>query len=82
MKKIILLALFTLSLVASEAKTKKQKQADALKEAMAKEQKYAQEQMFYQGAEYDLGSYEVNPNSVDDMPLMENQDDFDMDDVY
>ena len=83
MKKIfLLLALVSITLMATEAKTKAQKAADALEEAMAKEKQYAKEQMFYQGDEYDLGSYEVNPNSIDDMPLMENQDDFDMDDVY
>jgi len=53
-----------------------------LEKQMEREKKYAKEQRFYQGSEYDLSSFEVNKNSLDSIPLIEPDYDFDMDDVY
>jgi len=62
--------------------TKADKEAKQLEEQMKKEEKFAKEQRFYQGAEYDLSSYEVDKSSLDSVPLIEPDYDFDMDDVY
>ena len=62
--------------------SKAKKEAKQLAEQMKKEKKFAKEQRFYQGAEYDLSSYEVDKSSLDSIPLIEPDYDFDMDDVY
>ena len=49
---------------------------------MKKEKKYAKEMVFYQGDDYDLKSHEVDPDALADVPLIEPDYDFDMDDVY
>lgn len=46
-----------------------------------KEKKYAKEQTFYQGANYNLKDAEVNQDSLSDVPILE-LDDLDMDSVY
>jgi len=53
-----------------------------LEEQMKKEQKFAKEQRFYQGDEYDLSTYEVDLSTLDSIPLIEPDYDFNMDDVY
>ena len=53
-----------------------------LEKQMEREKKYAKEQRFYQGSEYDLSSFEIDKNSLDNIPLIEPDYDFDMDDVY
>ena len=53
-----------------------------VKEQMEKEKKYAQEQSFAQGADYDLSAHEVDPNALPDVPLLEPDYDFDITDVY
>jgi len=65
------------SLTAQEKRTNEQVAA-----AMKKEQRYAQEQTFYQGEDYNLSDLEVDPNIVDSIPSLEPDYDFDMDDVY
>jgi len=45
--------------------TKKQVQ-----EQMKREEKYAKEQVFYQGDDYDLSQHDVNENSLDSVPLL------------
>ena len=49
---------------------------------MKKEKKYAKEMIFYQGDDYDLSAHEVDPNSLPDVPLIEPDYDFEIDDVY
>jgi exopolysaccharide biosynthesis protein len=63
----------------TKIETKASKQ---LKKQMQREAKFAKEQRFYQGKDYDLSYAEVDPNSLDDIPLIEPDYDFDMDDVY
>ena len=57
--------------------TKKQ-----VKEQMKREEKYAKEQMFYQGDDYDLSQHNVNKDSLDSVPVIEPEYDFDITDVY
>jgi len=66
----------------SNSTVQAQKEAKQLEEQIKKEKKFAQEQRFYQGDEYDLSSYEVDSSSLDSIPLIEPDYDFDMDDVY
>jgi len=47
-----------------------------------KEEKYAKEQKFYQGNEYNLSSAEINPDSLSSIEAIEPDYDFNMDDVY
>jgi len=51
----------------------------AVKKAMELEKKYAKEQRFYQGAEYDLKSKEFDPDTLKKVPTIEPDYDFDMD---
>jgi hypothetical protein len=53
-----------------------------IKKQMEREKKYAKEQRFYEGKEYDLNSEQVDPAIVDKVPVIEPEDDFDMSDVY
>lgn len=53
-----------------------------VKEQMEREKKYAEEQSFAQGDDYDLKAVEVNQDSLDSVPLMEPDYDFDITDVY
>ena len=49
-----------------------------IEKQMEKEKKYAKEKAFYQGKDYDLKSYEIDPDSLPDVPSLESDDDFDM----
>jgi len=49
---------------------------------MKREEKFAKEQTFYQGDDYDLSYAEVNQDALDSVPLIEPDYDFNMDDVY
>jgi len=59
------------------------KRANAqLKKQQEREEKFAREQTFYMGKNHDLSYAEINPDSIDSVPLIEPDYDFDMDDVY
>jgi len=53
-----------------------------IQEQIKREEQYAKEQIFHQGKNYDLSSSEVDPNSLDAIPAIEPDYDFNMDDVY
>jgi hypothetical protein len=53
-----------------------------VKEQMAREAEYAKSQSFAQGDDYDLKAVEVNVKSLDNIPSIEPDYDFDMTDVY
>ncbi len=53
-----------------------------IKKQMEREKKYAKEQRFYEGKEYDLNSERVDPAIIDKVPVIQPEDDFDMSDVY
>ncbi len=61
---------------------KKLREQQQVKEQMEREKKYAKEQRFYQGDEYDLSSAEVDQNNLADVPHLQPDYDFSMDDVY
>ena len=59
------------------------KTKEAIKKAMELEKKYAKEQRFYQGSEYNLESKELDPDTLKKIPAIEPDYDFDMDEgVY
>ncbi len=62
------------------AKAKRAKQQ--IEEQMKREEKYAKEQTFYQGKNFDLSELEVDPKSLDAIPDLEPDYSFNMDDVY
>lgn len=62
--------------------TQKEREAKQLKIDMEKEKKFAKEQVFYMGEDYNLKGAEVNPDSLKNIKELENLDDFDMNDVY
>jgi hypothetical protein len=53
-----------------------------LQEQIEKEKRFAKEQKFYQGKEYNLSEEKVDPKDVDSIPMIEPENDFDMTDVY
>jgi Ni/Co efflux regulator RcnB len=66
----------------SKKPTQEELEAQQVKEQMEREQKYAKEQKFYQGDEYDLKAVEVNQKSLESLPVIEPDYDFDITDVY
>ncbi len=63
--------------ISKDARLKKE-----LQEQMEREKKYAREQKFYQGDEYNLSEHEVDPDALKDIPVIEPDYDFDITDVY
>ena len=71
MKNIFVLILVINSFLFSlDAKQETQTDIEVRKQ-LEKEKKYAQEQTFYQGSDYNLKSFEVNPDAVKDKPEMD-----------
>ncbi len=72
-------------MASDSAKSDKDRKARAekqLKKEMENEKKYAKEQTFYSAENYDFKGAEVNKDSLDSVPELEPQYDFDMDSVY
>ena len=90
MKNIFMLLLLTLmgSLLLSaksiehKKDTKEKLTEKHLKEQMEREKKFAKEQRFYKGKEYDISAQKIDPKDLDSIPLIEPENDFDMTDVY
>ena len=94
MKKIVILALSMVILYAennqsiqnetkqksidSNQSVKKDKVEKQVQEQMEREKKYAKEQTFYQGSDYNLSAFEVEEDSLPDVPALEPDYDFDM----
>ncbi len=55
---------------------------EQLKKQIEREKKFAKEQTFYQGEDYDLDYAKINQETIDSVPLLEPDYDFNMDDVY
>ena len=53
-----------------------------IQKAMEQEKKFAKEQRFYHGKEYDLKSKEVDEKTIQSVPSIEPDYDFDITDVY
>ncbi len=83
MKKILILTIIGGALLLADSndtnssKDKSKINAEIEKQ-MEKEKKYAKEKAFYQGKDYDLKSYEIDPDSLPDVPSLEPDYDFDM----
>ena len=83
MKILLLIPMLFISLQVSANPISKNNIADKeLQKQIEKEKKYAKEQKFYQKKDYDLKSMEVNIDSLNSIPDTQEEDDFDMDDVY
>ncbi|QOP46561.1 hypothetical protein [Sulfurimonas paralvinellae] len=62
--------------------TAEELKAKHVQEQMQKEKRFAKEQKFYQGKEYNLSEQKVDPNDLDSIPDIKPDYDFDMTDVY
>jgi len=94
MKKFFLLLLFVGSVGFADANTTKEVDTNEtnltkedlvkkqIEEQMKREEKYAKEQKFYQGSEYNLSEAQVNEKSLSTIPVIEPDFDFNMDDTY
>ena len=83
MKKILVLTIIVGALLLADSNdtnlSKEKIKINAeIKKQMEKEKKYAKEKAFYQGADYDLKSYEIDPESLPDVPSLEPDYDLDM----
>jgi len=83
MKKIlIIIAIGGSILLADSNDTNKSQEKNKInteiEKQIEKEKKYAKEKAFYQGKDYDLKSYEIDPDSLPDVPSLESDYDFDM----
>ena len=83
---LIFVIIFNSLLMASDsAKSEKERKSrieKQIKKEMENEKKYAKEQTFYSTENYDFKGAEVNKDSLDSVPELEPQYDFDMDSVY
>ena len=83
---LIFIIIFNSLLMASSSKEsekeKKTRIEKQIKKEMENEKKYAREQTFYSEDNYDFKGAEVNKDSLDTVPKLEPQYDFDMDSVY
>ena len=71
MKNIFLLILIINSfLFAVDAKQETKTEKEVRKQ-MELEKKYAKEQTFYKGKDYNLKSFEVNPDALQSMPILD-----------
>lgn len=83
MKNILIIIALGSSLLLGDSNDTNRSQEKAkmnaeIEKQMEKEKKYAKEKAFYQGKDYDLKTYELDPNNLPDVPSMEPDDDFDM----
>ncbi len=90
-KLTIIIAFIALSLHADSNKTVSEKNSTMtraekskkhIEEQIAREKKFAKEQKFYQGKDYNLSSHEVDLDSLKSIPVIEPEYDFNMDHVY
>ena len=82
---IFMITFNSLLIASSSAKSDKERKSRVEKQIqkeMENEKKYAKEQTFYSAENYDFKGAEVNKDSLDSVPNLEPQYDFDMDSVY
>lgn len=68
MKNIFILLMILSSILLASDTVQKTKMDKEIQKQMDKEKKYAQEQTFYKGKDYDLKSFEVNPDAIKSIP--------------
>ncbi len=83
MIKVLIIIVMGCSLLLADSNDTNKSQAKnkintEIEKQMEKEKKYAKEKAFYQGEDYDLKSYEIDPDSLPDVPALEPDYDFDM----
>lgn len=83
MKKILIFIIIGCTMLLADSNDtnrsqKKSKINTEIEKQIEKEKKYAKEKAFYQGEDYDLKSYEIDPDSLPDVPSLEPDYDFDM----
>ena len=66
----------------NQTKSKIDLEAQQVEAQMKLEEKYAKEQSFAQGDDYDLKAVEINEKSLEHVPVIEPDYDFDITDVY
>ncbi len=66
----------------NQTKLKNKLEAKQVAAQMKLEEKYAKEQKFYQGDDYNLKAVEINKASLANIPVIEPDYDFDITDVY
>ena len=72
MKKLVLILVLVLNTLLVAASVEKETNSDTeLQKQLLREKKYAEEQTFYQGKDYDLKSFEVNKEALDAAPEMD-----------
>ncbi|WP_373031839.1 hypothetical protein [Sulfurovum sp.] len=76
----VILSFTTVLLYSSENnRTKDENQTkEAINKAMEKEKEYAREQRFYNADEYDFKGAQVDPKTLEKIPVLEPDYDFDM----
>ena len=76
----VILSITSILLYSSEHNsTKDENQTkEAIKKAMEKEKEYAKEQRFYNADEYDFKGAQVDPKTLEKIPVLEPDYDFDM----
>jgi len=62
----------------SNESVKKDKVEKQVREQIKREKKYAKEQKFYQGSDYNLSAFEIEEDSLPDVPALEPDYNFDM----
>jgi len=89
MKYFLMFVLIMNSLLVAAEKSESQKEKEKkhrmekqIKKEMETEKKYAKEQTFYSEENYDFEGAEVNKDSLNSIPELEPQYDFNMDSVY
>ena len=87
MKKILVLLALSVSLLLAannknDDEAAKERHEKQIQIELQNEKKYAKEQTFYNQDNYDFKGAQVNKESLDSLPEIENLDDFDMDSVY
>ncbi len=85
MFKYLLLIVLIVNLYAQSNTTKESNSSaidENIKKAIENEKKYKKEQKFYQGDDYNLSEHIVDPKSVDKVPVIEPEYDFDITDLY
>ena len=83
MKKILIFMIIGGTLLLADSNDtnrsqEKNKMNSEIEKQMEKEKKYAKEKTFYQGKDYDLKAYEIDPDSLPDVPALEPDYEFDM----
>lgn len=83
MRYLLLLTFLFQAVIYAQTDTERTLKEKNIEAQLKKEKKFFQEQQFYKGKDYDLKSFEVNMESVKNLPDVEDTNaDFNMDHTY